>query len=333
VLTGQSHADERWMTTASLSVVIPVYRGADTIEELVGRLGGLFAKGSAAFEVILVNDASPDESWATICRMAERYPWVRGIDLMKNAGQHNALLCGVRAARHEVIVTMDDDLQHPPEQVPALLEKLAEGYDLVYCTPCVEPRSAFRNLASRCAKHIILKYVARQDVEISSYRVFRSHVRCAFEHVTNPSIFFDLILSWGARTVGSLQLDHNVSKTGASSYSFTRLLWHALNMLTSYSVLPLHFASWIGFAVTGIGCAVLVFTLMSFLIQGRVVPGFAFLSSIIAIFSGAQLFSVGILGLYLARMYEGMMGRSAYVIRGRTPGDARVRETNTNVTE
>jgi undecaprenyl-phosphate 4-deoxy-4-formamido-L-arabinose transferase len=115
----------------NISVVIPVYNGQHTVAELVERLGKVLPAVSDAYETILVCDGSPDDSWPLIEQLAARYAWVRGIDLMRNYGQHNALLCGVRAARYEIIVTMDDDLQHPPEEIPVLLAKLAEGYDVV----------------------------------------------------------------------------------------------------------------------------------------------------------------------------------------------------------
>ena len=103
-------------------------------------------------EAILVNDGSRDQSWEIILQLATEYPWIRGINLMRNFGQHNALLCGIRAARREIVVTMDDDLQNPPEEIPAMLAKLAEGYDVVYETPLRESHGLFRDLASQITK-------------------------------------------------------------------------------------------------------------------------------------------------------------------------------------
>lgn len=300
------------ISLSSVSVVIPVYRGAGTLGELVERLARVL---EGPHEIILVNDASPDESWSVIEALVSQYDCVRGIDLMKNSGQHNALLCGVRAAKHDVIVTMDDDLQHPPELIPDLLAKLEEGYDLVYCVALEEPRGLIRNFMSKTVKRVVLHYVSGQDTEISSFRAFRTPLRRAFEQVNHPSVFLDLMLSWGARRIGEARLPHDERRVGESSYTLGRLIRHAMNMLTSYSVLPLHLASWLGFVITGFGLVILAVTLVNFFLYGRVVPGFTFLSSILAIFSGTQLFSIGILGLYLARMYEGMMAKPPYVIR------------------
>jgi len=309
------------LNAITTSVVIPVYRGAGSLPELTKRLIAVFEKHSLTYEIIFVNDASPDDGWLVIEKLVDQFPGVRGIDLMKNSGQHNALLCGVRAARYDVIITMDDDLQHPPEYIPALLDKLAEGYDLVYGNPLKEPRSFIRNFLSRIVKRVILRYGSGRDIDICSFRAFRSSLRKAFESVNHPSIFLDLMLSWGARRTGEVRLPHDVRLVGTSSYTPMRLLRHAMNMLTSFSVMPLHLASWLGFTFMIFGLLILVVTLIDFLVHGRVVPGFTFLASMLAIFSGAQLFAVGILGLYLARMYEGMMAKPPYVIRDEIGGE------------
>ena len=136
----------------NISVVIPVYKSQATLPELVRRLDSVLSGLAEAYEVILVNDDSPDASWEAITKLAGQYACVRGIDLMRNFGQHNATLCGLRQARYEVIVTMDDDLQHPPEEVHFLLEKLGEGYDVVYGFPKKPPHAWWRILGSVLTK-------------------------------------------------------------------------------------------------------------------------------------------------------------------------------------
>lgn len=315
------------MSKPSISVVIPVYRGAESIPELTTRLIAVLEQISARYEIIFVHDVSPDQSWSVIQQLVSTYPHVRGIDLMRNSGQHNALLCGVREASYELIVTMDDDLQHPPEKIPDLLAKLQEGYDLVYGLPLQEPRSFARNVMSRLIKTLILKG-GKGARDISSFRVFRSCLRDAFASTRHPSVFLDLMLSWGARRIGDVRIPHEVRRKGASSYTSWRLITHALNMVTSYSVAPLHFASLVGFLFVLFGALVLFYTVIDFFINGRVMPGFYFLASIIAIFSGTQLFSVGIVGLYIAKLYEGMMAKPPYLIRTTIRHDDRPSETS-----
>src|SRR6266481_884413 len=118
-----------------ISVVVPAYNSSAVLPLLVTELEPVLAKCSNGFELILVNDSSPDNSWDVICELASRHSWIRPINLMRNFGQHNALLCGIRAAKYEVVVTMDDDLQNPPAEIPRLLEKLEHGFDVVYGVP------------------------------------------------------------------------------------------------------------------------------------------------------------------------------------------------------
>src|SRR6188474_538274 len=139
----------------NVSVVIPVYRSEKTLDMLIARLGEALPTFADFYEVVLVNDGSPDDSWGVIERLARIHTWVRGIDLMRNYGQHNATLCGIRAARYELIVTMDDDLQNPPEEMPKLLAKIAEGCDVVYGTPEKEQHGFWRDLASVITKMVL----------------------------------------------------------------------------------------------------------------------------------------------------------------------------------
>ena len=134
------------------SVVIPVYNSQGTLRELVTRLAKVMPQLCEAYEVILVNDGSRDQSWQEICALAKEYPWTRGINMMRNYGQHNALLCGLRAAKYELTITMDDDLQHPPEEIGILLEKFCDDFDVVYGLPKKLPHSLWRNFFSLLTK-------------------------------------------------------------------------------------------------------------------------------------------------------------------------------------
>ena len=135
-------------TTGLVSVVIPVYNSANTLESLVHRLLKVFQSQTRQCEILLVNDGSQDHSWQAIQKLASSHSMVRGLNLMRNFGQHNALLAGIRQAEGEIIVTMDDDLQNPPEEVPKLLNKVEEGHDVVYGNPSEEQHGIFRDKAS-----------------------------------------------------------------------------------------------------------------------------------------------------------------------------------------
>lgn len=305
----------------SLSVIIPVYRSAESLTELTEALGQTLPALTEQYEVLFINDGSPDNSWEIIAALTERFPWVRGISLMRNYGQHNALLCGIRQARYDVIVTMDDDLQHPPAEIERLLNKLAEGYDVVYGSPEQEQHGLWRNLASQITK-IALQSSMGVDIarRVSAFRVFRTELRRAFADYHSPYVSIDVLLTWGTTRFAALYVPHQPRKYGQSNYTFRKLLTHALNMITGFSILPLQFASLVGFAFTLFGLIVFVYVVGRYLLEGGVVPGFAFLASIIAIFSGAQLFALGIIGEYLARVHFRTMERPVYTVRTTTFG-------------
>jgi glycosyltransferase involved in cell wall biosynthesis len=307
--------------TLSLSIVVPVYNSEQTLPELLTRLDALFGASREGLEVILVNDGSSDRSAAVIKAAAERYPWVCGIDLMRNYGQHNALLCGIRRARYATVVTMDDDLQHPPEQIPILLNKIEEGYDVVYGYPENETHGPLRDLASQMTK-IALRSAMGVDTarHVSSFRAFRTKLRDAFSEYRGQFVCLDVLLGWGTRRFAAIPVPNAPRFFGKSNYTFPKLIVHAMNMVTGFSTLPLQFASVLGFAFALFGLIVLAFVVGRFLIQGSV-PGFPFLASIISIFAGVQLFALGIIGEYLARMHFRLMDRPAYTIRSVVGGE------------
>jgi undecaprenyl-phosphate 4-deoxy-4-formamido-L-arabinose transferase len=301
----------------SLSVVVPVYNSEATLRELAFRLKRILDECREAYELILVNDGSRDGSWDVVRELTAVHGWITGINLMKNYGQHNALLCGIREARHEIIVTIDDDLQHPPEEIPTLLKKLhSDGLDVVYGTPHRQQHGLWRNLASEITKLALRTAMGAETARsVSAFRVFRTHLRDAFTEYRSVYVSIDTLLTWTTTRFGAVPVRHDPRKAGRSNYTFRKLLAHSMNMMTGFSTLPLQIASWVGFVFTGVGVLVLFYVLGRYLLQGGSVPGFPFLASIIAIFSGAQLFALGIIGEYLARMFVRASDTPAYMIR------------------
>ena len=305
----------------TLSVVIPVYNSDTVLPTLIERLEPVLAENCDAFEVILVDDGSRTNAWRIVEQLAESHEWIRGVRLMRNYGQHNALLCGVRLARHDVIVTIDDDLQHPPEEIPKLLARLDTGFDVVYGSPIDDQHGLFRTLASQATKMALQGAMGAETArKVSAFRAFRTQVRQAFAVYPGPFVSLDVLLTWGTSRFDSVPVRHDTRFDGASNYTVRKLITHALNMMTGFSTVPLQIASMIGFVFTIIGVLVLGYVVGRYLIEGASVPGFPFLASMIAIFAGAQLFALGIIGEYLARMHVRSMERPAYAIRSTTPG-------------
>src|SRR6185369_13767878 len=304
----------------SLTNVVPVYNSSATLPELIHRLIPVLKSVADSYEVILVNDGSSDSSWDVITGIVSDYGWVRGINMMRNYGQHNALLCGIRAARYEVIVTMDDDLQHPPEEIPKLLAKLAEGYDVVYGAPRELPHSWWRNFMSRLIKRLLTWVMGVSTFqEVAAFRAFKTALRRSFTNYQNPDVILDVLLSWGTTRFVSIPVKHNPRQSGVSNYNFSKLVNTAFLILTGFSTAPLRLASYIGFSFTVFGVIVFAYVVIQYLLQGSI-PGFPFLASIISLFSGAQLFALGIVGEYLARIFSRSMDRPVYVVRETTTG-------------
>jgi glycosyltransferase involved in cell wall biosynthesis len=306
-------------TARSVSVVIPVYNSDDVLPSLIERLRPVLETHCDAFEAILVDDGSQSDVWRVVEDLAESNSWITGVRLMRNYGQHNALLCGVRLARYETIVTMDDDLQHRPEEIPRLLESLDGGLDVVYGRPIEEQHGLFRNLASQATKLALQGAMGAETArKVSAFRAFRTQVRDAFAVYPGPFVSLDVLLTWGTSRFGAIAVPHDPRADGTSNYTVRKLITHALNMMTGFSTVPLQIASMIGFVFTVIGAIALVYVVGRYLIEGTSVPGFPFLASMIAIFAGAQLFALGIIGEYLARVHVRSMERPAYTVRTTT---------------
>lgn len=303
----------------NISIIIPVYNSESSLPFLVQRLAALLNVFSDEYEIIFVNDGSRDKSWDMIVKLAATNKRIRGINLMRNYGQHNALLCGVREAQYEFVVTMDDDLQNPPEEIPSLINKLFEGYDVVYGVPETEQHGIWRDLASTITK-IAMKEALGAEVarNLSAFRAFRLEVRSALQDYRSPYVSLDVLLTWATTRFAAIKVKHEKRQIGPSNYNFRKLVNHALTMMTGFSILPLQIASLMGFTFALFGMGVLFYILARYFIQGGSVPGFPFLASIIALFAGVQLFSLGIIGEYLARIHFRMMERPPYTIREKT---------------
>jgi len=299
----------------SISVVTPVYNGEASIGELCRRLLEVLPRISAQHEVILVNDGSRDRSWERISELCSRSPVVRGLNLMRNYGQHNALLCGIRAAKYDLVVTMDDDLQHPPEEIPRLLARLEEGFDVVYGAPEAERNGLMRALASGITRLALRAAVGSEVAKnVSAFRIFRTQLREAFAGYQTSFVSIDVLLTWATTCFGATKVAFQPRSSGSSNYTFGKLVRHAFDMMTGFSTLPLQLASLVGFGFTLFGLGVFIYVVGRYSLEGSI-PGFPFLASIIAIFSGAQLFALGVIGEYLARMHFRTMNRPAYAVR------------------
>jgi undecaprenyl-phosphate 4-deoxy-4-formamido-L-arabinose transferase len=304
------------MSSASVSIVVPVYNGAATLPELAERCAKACVAANHPYELILVNDGSRDNSWAVIEGLAARDPAVRGVDLMRNFGQHNAVLAGVRAAANDVIVTIDDDLQHPPESIPMLLDALRPGCDLVYGTPLRQQHSRWRNATAVASKSIlrVLGGWGAAD-RVTDFRAFRTRLRDGFADFSAPSVSFDALLAWTTQSIAYVPVEHHPRRVGASNYRLSSLSEYAATMATTFSLRPLRLATFAGGLCAFGGAAGMVGLAIRDAVTGDALLGPGFVVALIVFFAGLQLLAVGVLGEYVGRAHQRLIAKPTYVVR------------------
>jgi glycosyltransferase involved in cell wall biosynthesis len=302
----------------SVSVIIPCYRSSRTLEPLVERLLPVLTAADDEHEVILVVDGSPDDTWDVAARLAEAHPAVHALRLSRNYGQHNALLAGVREARFETTVTMDDDLQHLPEEIPALLAALSSEIELAYGVSRVEEHGMIRSAASRSVKLALNKALSVESARsVSAFRAFHTYLRDAFSGLHGRDINLDVALSWATTRAVGVEVEMAERTEGESNYTTGMLVRHALNMILGYSAAPLRAVIYLGLVCGVLGVALLAVVLFGYFTGRTRVAGFTTIVSAVTIFSSAQMLAIGILGEYIARIHSAGTGRPTFVIRER----------------
>jgi glycosyltransferase involved in cell wall biosynthesis len=299
----------------SLSVVIPVFNSEQGLPNLVKEVFTHLSE-IRDLELILVDDRSGDKSWAEIKNLAKLHPEIRGFRLLKNYGQHNATLAGVRVANKEFVFTLDDDLQFSPANFRELRNKLLDsGSDLVYGR-AIEVKATFhRRMLSGFSKNFVFRLIgALPNAKPSPMRLFKTSLRNGFANYTGPNVSLDSLLLWSTTNAASVDVPHFSRGFGESNYSFKRLIRHAIDVVVSFGVTPLRLVSLFGLSVSLFSFAFLVFIVSSAWINVQNVPGFPSLAATISLFSGVQLLALGILSEYLAQMHFRLMGKPPYSI-------------------
>jgi glycosyltransferase involved in cell wall biosynthesis len=304
-----------------ISIVIPCYRSEQTLRPLVDAIFAALAESPARsvvseFEVVLVVDGSTDRTADVANQLAAARPQVRAIELRRNYGQHNALLAGITRAKHEVIVTMDDDLQHLPDQIPALLAPLVRGEaDLVYGVASEEEHGFWRSTASRTVKRgLALAGVPRAE-DVSAFRAFWTAQREGFTHIEDPYVSLDVMLSWTTTSISHVAVHMDKRLVGKSSYSVRALVHHSMNMITGYSNVPLRVVAWLGGLCAFIGAVLGAVVVWRFATGDTTVAGFTTIAAMVAVFSGAQMLSLGIIGEYIGRLHTRSTGKPTFLVK------------------
>lgn len=314
--TQQRHQLQEIKPSLDVSVVVPVYNSATTLSELLERLTQSLERITQSYEIVLVDDGSRDDSWAVMQSLRATYSeHLVAVQLMRNYGQHNTLMCGLGLARGEYVVTMDDDLQNPPEEVPKMLEHIQrENLDLVYGCPDTRSHAAWRNLGASIVWQFY-RTVFRNPVTPTPFRVMRHQLARSVLFYELNFTYLDGLLAWCTSRIGAVEVEHHARAQGRSGYSLGKLLVLALNLYTNFSLIPLQVVSVLGFVVATSGFLVGAYYLVQFLAANIVVPGYASTIIAILILGGVQLLALGMIGEYLGRLHLNVNRKPQYVIR------------------
>ena len=301
-----------------VSVVIPCYNSQRSIGEVVSLTISEFDRlDGYECEFVLVNDGSPaDDTYGEICRLAQEYPNVHGINLMRNFGQHNAIMCGLNYAKGDLVLGMDDDLQNHPTQIPKLLAKMEEGdYDLVYGVFEEQKNSKVKTFTSWLNKVTARKMLGRsKDVVTSSFWLINRKLRDQVVRFRNYNPMIEALFSRMTDNVGCVVVEHHAREYGSSGYTLGKLvkLWLAY---FNYTVLPLRAISGIGVVTAIVGFVFGVVTVIRKLIDPSILAGWASITSILLFFFGLVLLALGIIGEYVGDIVLSVNSTPQYIVR------------------
>jgi undecaprenyl-phosphate 4-deoxy-4-formamido-L-arabinose transferase len=300
-----------------ISVVIPVYRSEATLRSLTDRLRGVLEAMNLTWEIVFVDDNSPDHAWDVLTDLQRADPGhLTLVRLMRNFGQHNALMSGFHQARGRSIVTLDDDLQNPPEEIPRLYEALRAGnLDVVYGEiAAVKQHAAIRNLGSWLVTSFA-RLAFQTRVRVTSYRVIRREVINSILRYDLNFTYIDGLLFWCTQRIGSVPVTHDRRMVGPSGYSWRKLVTLALNLFTNFSLFPLQVVSLLGLTFSAIGLSLGTYYLILYFLGRITQAGYASIIVAIFVMSGVQLLSLGIMGEYLGRMHLNFNRKPQFVVR------------------
>jgi undecaprenyl-phosphate 4-deoxy-4-formamido-L-arabinose transferase len=304
------------LAEASVSVVVPCYRSAECVAELARRVALALAPTGRRFELVLVNDASPDGTWAEIARLAASEPFVVGVDLRRNVGQDGAIMAGLHHARGAIAVVMDDDLQHDPADIPRLCAALEGGADVVYAEFERKRQAWWKNLGSWLAGQLAVRVLGKPpEIYLSPYKAIRGDVVAEVVRYRGPFPYLDGILFTVTSRIAQIPAQHHERYAGASNYDLVKSVRVALKLATSFSVLPLRVASIVGAALAVLAFALGAAFLTEALTSGENVPGWASLIVSVLFLGGVQLVGIGLLGEYVGRIFITQNQRPQFVVR------------------
>ncbi len=300
-----------------LSIVVPVYRSASILPQLVEQIRTEMVKEEIvdSFELILINDASPDNSWQVICSLAQAHPFIKGISLRRNFGQHNAIMAGLNHIRGEFVVLMDDDLQHPPSAIGEMVSALENGYDVCYANYVNRQHALWKKLGSQFNDWVATRLLDKpKGLYLSSFKGLRKGVAQEIIRYDGPYAYVDGLILDVTRSITSIDIEHQARHEGEGNYNLRRSISLWMKMATSFSVLPLRLATYLGFALAGLSLAMIVFIVVQKFLHPEFPPGWSSLIATVLLIGGVQTLCIGMIGEYLGRTYLKLNRKPQFVI-------------------
>jgi len=297
------------------SILIPVYNSEGVVKDTIRQVVAEMTKNELQFEIVLVNDGSPDNSWEKLVELSEEYPQVRAVNLLKNYGQHSAVICAMAHAKGDYMITMDDDLQNPPAELIKLIEKINEGYDLVFAKFHQKKHSSFRKFGTNVINYINGKVFNKpKDITLTNFRIFKRKVaERAVSYKTNHPYIPGLLLMHASK-IANVYTEHHARQIGTSNYSIWKILALVSRLLFNYSSYPLRLLSGFGLIAAAISFLYGILILIRAVVTGIAVPGWTSIIVLLAFFNGILILMLGVMGVYISRTLQQVSSDKPYHI-------------------
>ena len=313
------------LSSASVSILVPVYKNDGGLDELVSRISASMANSAYAnnFELILVDDCSPDNSWEVIQRLAKEHSFVQGATLSRNFGQHNAIMAGLNLVSGQYIVLMDDDLQHPPEAIPNMVQELVAGADVCYTRYANRQHAAWKIAGSRFNDLMASWLLAKpKGLYLSSFKALKRGMVDQIRSHEGPFAYLDGLILDITRRIATVEIQHGTRAYGEGNYSFKKSISLWLRMVTGTSIVPLRMVTLMGALIAMLGFFGAIFIVISNFLYPAESKGWASIIVTILLVSGFQTLFIGVLGEYLGRIHLRLNNKPQYLFRFTTKNDA-----------
>lgn len=306
------------MKKIEFSIVIPIYNSGDWLDELVHQIEEVMDKICKPYEIVLVNDGSPKlDTWPIMMGLCDKYKYLKIVNLQYNSGQLNALLCAMKHAEGKYIITMDDDFQHSPKEIPKLIAKITEtDCDCVIANYRHKEHSAFRKLGSKFANFLSENiYHKPKNITSNSFRIMKKDLAAALTSYQGKFPQIGPMIFSLTRNIEVVLIDHKERKYGKSGYSAMHLIRETLNIVLNGSTIPIDLVGFLGIFISVISFCLAVVYFILYLLDKIKVPGFTALILAITFFSGVITLSIGIVGKYIGKMVRESSGFPPYLVR------------------